>query len=88
MVKSGDQVKSEEAIRLRDSGRVEEAKEAMEANAAYLQENAELLQSEALAGYGDAVADDAESIEDEEEWSSTRKQMIDDQHENRSQQSY
>ena len=80
--------RSDEAIRLRDEGRVEEAKAVLEANSEYLQEAAAELDSDDLAGYGESMAAGAESIEDEKEWTSTRKQMVDDQHENRSQQSY
>ena len=81
-------VRSDEAIKLRDEGRIEEAKAVLEQNSEYLQEAAKELSSEDLAGYGESMAAGAASIESEEEWTSTRKQMVDDQHENRSQQSY
>ena len=80
--------RSDEAIKLRDEGRIEEAKAVLEQNSEYLQEAAKELSSEDLAGYGESMAAGAASIESEEEWTSTRKQMVDDQHENRSQQSY
>jgi Ca-activated chloride channel family protein len=80
--------RSEEAIDLRDKGLVQEAQEVMRANSEFLQENAAVLESEELAGYGASMAAGAEAIEDDEEWNATRKQMIDDQHEKRSQQSY
>ena len=79
---------SDEAVRLRDEGRVEEAKSAMQATSTFLQSNAAKFESEELAGYGAAMAEDAESIEDEDDWNATRKKMVDDQYENRSQQSY
>ena len=60
----------------------------LEANSEFLQQAAAELDSDDLAGYGESMAAGAASIESEEEWTSTRKQMVDDQHENRSQQSY
>ncbi len=80
--------RSEEAMMLRDEGRVQEAKAAVQANSTYLQSNAELLGSEELAGYGEVMAQDAESIESEDEWTATRKRMVEDQYEKSSQQSY
>jgi len=80
--------RSEEAMMLRDAGRVEEAKAAVQANAAYLQSNAATLGSDDLAGYGQAMAADAESIEDEADWAATRKRMVEDQYEKATQQSY
>ena len=80
--------KSEEAMLLRDEGRVEEAKAAVQANSLYLQSNAAALGSDDLAGYGEQMASEAESIEDEEEWAATRKRMVEDQYEKASQQSY
>ncbi|MBN1686388.1 MAG: hypothetical protein JW852_07015, partial [Spirochaetales bacterium] len=80
--------KSEEAMLLRDAGRIEEAKATVQANAVYLQSNAATLGSDDLAGYGEAMAAEAESIEDEEEWTAARKRMVEDQYEKASQQSY
>jgi Ca-activated chloride channel family protein len=80
--------RSEEAVRLRDEGRVEEAQAELRANSLFLQEQAAQLDSDELAGYGAAMAESAESVEDDAEWNSTRKQMVDDQYENKSQQSY
>ena len=80
--------RSEEAIQLRDKGLVEEAQATLQANSAFLQENAAALDSEELAGYGMSMAEEAEAIESEEEWQATRKRMVDDQHEKKSQQSY
>ncbi len=80
--------KSEEALRLRDEGRIQEAKAAVQANSLYLQSNATALDSEDLAGYGATMAEEAESIESEEEWAATRKRMVEDQYEKASQQSY
>ena len=80
--------KSEEAMRLRDQGRVEEAQATMEESSEYLLQAADEFDSDELAGYGESLAEGAEAMEDEEEWKETRKQMRDDQHENKSQQSY
>ncbi len=80
--------RTEEAILLRDEGRIDEAKAVMQSNTEYLQSNAEALQSEDLAGFGATIAEEAESIEDEEEWNASRKRLKDEQHEKRSQQSY
>ena len=80
--------RSEEAMALRDEGRVQEAKAAVQANSAFLQSNAAELDSDELAGYGATMAEDAESLESEEEWAATRKKMVDDQYEKSSQQSY
>ena len=80
--------RSQEAMMLRDQGRVLEAKAAVQANSQFLQSNAATLGSDELAGYGEAMAEDAEAIESEEEWNATRKRMVDDQHETSSQQSY
>ncbi|MBT3274091.1 MAG: VWA domain-containing protein [Spirochaetales bacterium] len=80
--------RSEEAVILRDAGRVQEAKAAVQANSQFLQSNAATLDSDELAGYGETMAEDAESIESEEEWNATRKKMVDDQYEKSSQQSY
>jgi Ca-activated chloride channel homolog len=80
--------RSAEAMQLRDEGRVQDAKAAVQANSAFLQSNAAELDSDELAGYGAAMAEDAESLESEEEWAATRKKMVDDQYEKSSQQSY
>lgn len=80
--------KSEEAMRLRDEGLIQEAKAAVQANSMYLQTNAATLGSDDLAGYGEVMAEEAEAIEDEEEWTAARKRMVEDQYEKASQQSY
>ena len=80
--------KSEEALRLRDEGNIEEAQAVLSAGSDYLNEQAELLAAPELAGYGEEFEDDAASIADEEKWNATRKKMRDDQFEARNQQSY
>ena len=80
--------KSEQAVQLRDEGKIEEAKEILEENAEYLKANAAALGSEVLEDYGAINAEDASKLESEEEWKASRKKMRDQQFENRSQQSY
>ncbi len=80
--------KSEQAVQLRDEGKIEEAKEVLEENAAYLKANAAALGSEVIEDYGAMNEQDASKLESEEEWKVSRKKMRDQQFENRSQQSY
>jgi Ca-activated chloride channel homolog len=80
--------KSEEALRLRDEGNIEEAKAVLNASSEYLKEQSEILSAPELAGYGAEYEEDAESIDDEEQWNATRKKMKDDQFELQNQQSY
>lgn len=80
--------KSEEALRLRDEGNIEEAKAVLNASSVYLKEQSEVLSAPELAGYGAEYEEDAESIDDEEQWNATRKKMKDDQFELQNQQSY
>lgn len=80
--------RSKRAVELRDEGNVDEAEELLRDNADFLMEQAAVLESDDLAGYGAQNIADAEAIEDEEEWQATRKQMRDTQYENESQQSY
>ncbi|MBF9014018.1 MULTISPECIES: VWA domain-containing protein [unclassified Oceanispirochaeta] len=80
--------KSEEALRLRDEGNIEEAKAVLNASSDYLKEQSEILSAPELAGYGAEYEEDAESIDDEEQWNATRKKMKDDQFELQNQQSY
>ena len=80
--------KNEQAVLLRDEGKIDEAKEILENNAEYLKANAAALGSEVLEDYGAMNAEDASTLESEEEWKASRKKMRDQQFENRSQQSY
>jgi len=80
--------KSEEALILRDEGNVEEAQAILNSSSRFLKEQAELLNAPSLAGYGAEYEEDAEIIADDEQWSSTRKKMKDDQYEVQNQQSY
>ena len=80
--------KSEEALRLRDEGDILGAQAVLNASSDYLMEQAEILEAPELAGYGAEYEEDAEMIADDEQWSSTRKKMRDDQYEVQNQQSY
>ncbi|MFP4562620.1 MAG: hypothetical protein ACLFRY_04840 [Spirochaetia bacterium] len=79
---------AEQAIRLRDEGRVGEARELLEKNAVFLSEEAEGLDSEELKGLSASSGADASVIEDEAEWNANRKRMKAENYEVQSQQSY
>jgi len=80
--------KSEEAIKLRDEGNIEEARAVLSAGSAYLKEQAAALSAPELAGAGAEYEEQAEVLADEQQWSATRKRMVDDQYEAQNQQSY
>ena len=65
--------RSEEAVTLRDQGLVQEAQASMMANSLFLQQNAEVLESDELAGYGAEMAEGAEVIADDDEWNAKRQ---------------
>ncbi len=75
------------ATRLRDEGKVEEARRALETNRDFLRSNAERLQSPALQGQADQNMKDATNLDDES-WNKTRKNMRKIQHTNEMQQTY
>ena len=79
---------NEQAVQLRDEGRVEEAKKILQDNAEYLRSNADALGSKALEDYGIMNEEDSQKIDSEGDWSASRKKMRDQQFENKSQQSY
>ncbi|MDA3808752.1 MAG: VWA domain-containing protein [Spirochaetaceae bacterium] len=79
---------SEEALRLRDEGNIVEAQALLSANSVYLMEQSKELSAPELAGFGAEYEEDAEMIADEEQWSATRKKMVDDRYEVQNQQSY
>jgi Ca-activated chloride channel homolog len=79
---------AEQAIQLRDEGRVGEARELLEKNAEFLSEEAEELDSEELKGLSASSGADASVIEDEAEWNANRKRMKAENYEVQSQQSY
>lgn len=78
----------EEAIRLRDEGKLKEAKEVLEKSAAGLSALAKDLDSEALDDLSAAATENADKIEDEEVWQEQRKAMRSEQYSAANQQSY
>lgn len=82
--------RNEEAVRLRDTGKVEEAKQLLKDNAAYLEEQAESLPAEAAAPLNDLSKKnltDAENLTGSD-WVGTRKSMRARQYKDKTQQSY
>ena len=66
------------AVELRDQGRIEEARRALLANAAYLRESARRYESKALAEYVAKNEQDASRLEGEA-WTQQRKAILDEQ---------
>jgi len=79
---------SEEAIILRDEGKVEEAQALLKENTDYLFGAAAALESEELLILGDVNAMDAEAIEDDLDWNASRKRMKASTYEIQTQQDY
>lgn len=79
---------NEQAVRLRDQGKAEEAKRALEANAAYLDQASAELSSPKLKEYGRENKQDADKVEDEAQWNNQRKSMKEAQTLNKTQRSY
>lgn len=80
--------RTEEAIRLRDEGKVEAAQRLLEENADYLEREAKALKSEELEDLGATNRADADAVEDEADWNENRKRMKADSYETQTQQSY
>ncbi len=79
---------SEEAIILRDEGKIDEAQALLQENTDYLFGAAAALESEELMLLGDTNAFDMEVIEDDAEWNESRKRMKASSYEIQSQQTY
>jgi Ca-activated chloride channel family protein len=82
--------RSEKAVTLRDSGKMDEAKQVLRENAAYLKEQAEKLPSAAAAPLREMSKrnlQDAENL-NEDVWDRTRKSMRANQYRDKTQQSY
>lgn len=79
---------SEEAIILRDEGKIDEAQALLQENTDYLFGAAAALESEELMLLGDTNAFDMEAIEDDAEWNESRKRMKASSYEIQSQQTY
>lgn len=76
------------AIELRDQGKIEEAKQRLQQNSAYVDQQATRLASPKLKSIGKATRVSSENIDNETRWNATRKQMRKDEHEINTQQSY
>jgi Ca-activated chloride channel family protein len=79
---------SEEAILLRDEGKVEEAQALLLKNTDYLFGAAAELESDELLILGDVNAMEAEAIEDDSDWNASRKRMKASTYEIQTQQDY
>ncbi len=79
---------SEEAIMLRDEGKVEEAQALLQENTEYLFGAASALESEELLILGNINLMDTEVIDDDAEWNASRKRMKASTYEIQNQQDY
>ena len=76
------------ATRLRDEGRIEEARKLLLTNTEYLDEKAKRYQAPQLKEFSEQNVKDAKTLDDAEEWNRTRKNMRKIQHSTDYQQSY
>jgi Ca-activated chloride channel homolog len=81
-------IASEEAVKLRDSGRVDEAKGLLKKTARKLKSLSVELDSDTLKEASDSNEASAAVIDDEATWGANRKEMLDDQYSARNQQRY
>lgn len=84
-------VVSKEALELRDAGKLEEARSLLEQNSHFISSQAEKLDGKAreeLETYSNAVAEDADKIDDEQDWAVTRKSLKAKQYKMEKQQAY
>ena len=79
---------SKEAVLLRDSGRVQEARDKLEEGASYLHKNAQQLNAPALQSLSTEFEQDAAEVDDEATWNRTRKLLKKKQHSVDTQQRY
>ncbi len=79
--------RSKDAMRLRDEGKIKEARKVLMKNKAYLQENSSRLNSPKLKSFSEEVEEDAENLEGEN-WISTRKKMKKSNYQKEAQQSF
>jgi Ca-activated chloride channel family protein len=78
----------EQAVQLRDEGRVDDAKGLLRSNSLFLQEEASKLSAPELQALGQASGAAADAIEDESNWNANRKRMKAETYEAQTQQSY
>lgn len=76
------------AVSLRDKGLIDQAKDLLQKNASFLEENANRYRSSKLQAYSDENAADAKNLDDDLDWRRTRKRMRSKQHKIETQQSY
>ncbi|GBF25517.1 hypothetical protein MnTg02_00549 [bacterium MnTg02] len=79
--------RNEKAVKLRDKGKISEAKKVLELNATYLDKEASRLDSQELKSLGKKNLDDARSLSPGA-WSKTRKAMRARQYKGKTQQAY
>ena len=79
---------NEEAVLLRDAGRIDDAKASMARSVNVLKEAAKKFDAPALAASADAVEADANKLEDEAGWNQTRKALRAKQHKEKVQQAF
>jgi len=75
------------AVKLRDEGKIAEARQVLTSNGTWLKGQAALWDSEALSDYGRLNEIGATQL-DEANWNRNRKQMRDTQYKNAKQRSY
>jgi Ca-activated chloride channel family protein len=71
--------RNKEAVTLRDQGKIEEARRALEANVDYLNENAVRYKADSLKKQGKTNRDDADNLEGAK-WQKQRKNMVREQY--------
>lgn len=79
---------SKEAVELRDEGRLQEAERKLRESAAYVNKNAEVLNSPALQSLGEELERDASALKDDRDWNRQRKELRKKQYSRDVQQSY
>lgn len=72
--------RQKQAVALRDAGKTEAAKRALQENAAYLRQQGKKYASDELETFAAEAAADAEEVEDDREWSKKRKGMTKSTH--------
>jgi len=80
--------RNEQAVSLRDKGRVDEARKVLQKNAAYLDREAKRLGAASLSKMKEKALQDAGNLAKPGEWNRTRKSMRRDQYRSKTQQSY
>ena len=71
---------SKEAVKLRDEGKLDEARNKLQEGARYLGSNAQQYQDPKLDSLSNEFRKDAEELEKDQEWGRNRKNMVDRQY--------